>query len=271
MTAANGMGRVIAIASGKGGVGKTWLAITLAQALGQQGRRVVLLDADLGLANADVQLGLNPARDLAHVLAGGAAADAALALPAGFHLMPGRSGSGALAGLAGAALDQAVALPRRLGATWQDVVVDLGAGVGAAQRRLAAGADILLVVATEEPTSLTDAYAVLKLHAGDAPGGDARLVVNLATSAAAGQRTHATLESATRRFLQRGLPLAGVVRRDAKVPEAIRRQTPLLTRHPACMAAQDVRALARGLDQPAASTSSTPATGTPFSSRSAAS
>jgi flagellar biosynthesis protein FlhG len=266
-----GPGRVIAIASGKGGVGKTWLAITLAQALGQLGRRVVPLDADLGLANADVQLGLNPARGVAEVLAGGALAEAALALPCGFHLMPGHSGSGALAGLSGAGLDRAVALPRQLGATWQEVVVDLGAGIGAAQRRLAAAADILLVLATEEPTSLTDAYAVLKLHAGDAPGGDARLVVNLASGAAAGQRTHATLEAATRRFLRRGLPLAGVVRRDARVPEAIRRQIPLLTRHPGSPAAQDVRDLARRLDQPGASTSSTPATGTPISSRSVAS
>ncbi|MBU8538514.1 nucleotide-binding protein [Falsiroseomonas tokyonensis] len=240
-------GRIIAVASGKGGVGKTWLSITLAHALAEQGRRVVLMDADLGLANADVQLGLNPARDLSAVLAGASAETATQALPAGFHLLAGRSGSGALASLAGPALEAALDLPRQLSEAFQDVVVDLGAGVEAPQRRLAALADLLLVVATEEPTSLTDAYAVLKLHAKDSPGGEARLVVNLAGSAASGQRTHATLEAATRRFLARGLVLAGVVRRDAKVPDSIRHQTPLLTRHPACAAAQDVRALARGL------------------------
>jgi flagellar biosynthesis protein FlhG len=246
-------GRVVAIASGKGGVGKTWLAITLAQALAQAGRRVVLMDADLGLANTDVQLGLNPARDIAAVLRGEVAAEqAAVALPAGFHLLPGRSGSGSLAGLAGGALEQALSLPRRLTQRWQEVVVDIGAGVDPPQRRLAAMADLLLVVATEEPTSLTDAYAVLKLFWRDAPAGDARLVVNLASATVPGQRTHAALEAAARRFLDRGLPLAGIIRRDARVPDAIRHQTPLLTRHPDSAAARDVTALAKALLQPRA-------------------
>ncbi len=246
-------GRVIAIASGKGGVGKTWLAITLAHALAQRGRGVVLMDADLGLANADVQLGLNPARDLGAVLRQDMPPEqAALSLPEGFYLLPGRSGSGALAGLGARAMDRAAALPRRLAARWQDVLVDVGAGVEAPQRRLVAGADLLLLVATEEPTSLTDAYAVLKLFATDAagPGTEARLVVNFASSVAAGQRTHATLDAAARRFLKRGLPLAGIIRRDAKVPDAIRHQTALLTRHPASPAALDVAALARALANP---------------------
>mgnify|MGYP002782435133 CR=1 FL=1 len=88
-------GRVIAVASGKGGVGKTWFAITLAQAIAQTGRRVLLPDADLGLANADVQLGLAPRLDLGAVLAGRVAAEAAvMPHPAGFGVLPGRSGSG---------------------------------------------------------------------------------------------------------------------------------------------------------------------------------
>jgi flagellar biosynthesis protein FlhG len=239
-------GKILAIASGKGGVGKTWFAVTLAHAFARAGRRPLLLDGDLGLANVDVQLGLNPVHDLGGVLAGRVALDAAtIAHPGGgFEVLAGRSGSGALASLDDTALAAVLAALDRAAMLWNPVVVDLGAGLEAPQRRLAAAADTLLVVATEEPTSLTDAYAVLKLHARDAPGADARIVVNQATDAASGARTHATLARACETFLRRRIPLAGVIRRDPRVPEAIRRQAPLLTRHPNTAAAQDVEAIA---------------------------
>jgi flagellar biosynthesis protein FlhG len=245
--AAASAARLIAVASGKGGVGKTWFAISLAQALAQRGRLVLLFDADLGLANVDIQLGLNPALDLGAVLAGRATmAQAAVLVPgAGFHVVAGRSGWGGLAGLAAGSVarlaGELAALP------YQDAVLDLGAGLEAAPRLLAARANLLLVLATDEPTSLTDAYAVIKLHAADAPGADIRVVVNQAASTAGGQRTYATLARACGKFLGTAPLLAGVVRRDDKVRDAIRHQTPLLTRHPGSPAAADVERIAAGL------------------------
>ena len=109
---------------------------------------------------------------------------------------------------------------------------------------MSAWADTLLVLATDEPTSLTDAYAVLKLHAADRPQGDARVVVNQAATRQAGERTFATLERACQTFLGRAPRLAGVIRRDDRVRDAIRRQTLLLSRHPTSPAAADVEAIA---------------------------
>lgn len=233
---------LIAIASGKGGVGKTCLAINLSQALAEAGRDVLLVDGDLGLANVDVQLGLQPGLDLGDVLAGRCASAAAVMRhPAGFDVLPGRSGSAALAAMDGSALATLLRAERR------DVVLDLGAGLGAAQRHLAASADLLVVVANEEPTSLTDAYAVLKLHRRDAPDARAGLLVNMVAQHARARRVHAALDAACQGFLGAGVPLLGSIRRDPGMPAAIRARLTLLTRHPAGPAAQDLRGFARGL------------------------
>ena len=242
-------GRSIAIASGKGGVGKTWFAITLSHALTREGKRVLLFDGDLGLANVDIQLGLTPQRDLAGIVAGSATlAETALHYAdGGFDIVAGRSGSGALSAVDPGALERTLAALREAAERYDIVLLDLGAGLDRGVRRMSAWADTLLVLATEEPTSLTDAYAVLKLYAVDRPGGDARVVVNQATTQQAGERTFATLQRACQTFLSHAPSLVGVIRRDDRVRDAIRRQTPLLSRHPACAAASDVEAAARAL------------------------
>ena len=243
-------GRVIAVASGKGGVGKTWFAITLAHALARQGARVLLFDGDLGLANVDVQLGIMSDRDIGEVISGRLTLeDAVLHHEGGFDILPGRSGSGSLASLEPAVLERVLTALRAATARYDAVIADLGAGLDRAQRRMASFSDVLLVIATDEPTSLTDAYAVLKLHASDAggKGADARIVVNQAGTQVAGERTFAALRRACSTFLGCTPPLAGVIRRDDRVREAIRRQSLLLTRHPATHAAVDVEAIASRL------------------------
>ena len=154
--------------------------------------------------------GLTPRLDLASVISGKATlADATLHCPdGGFSIVAGRSGSGLLSTLDPAALERILAALQTEAARCDVVLLDLSAGLERAVRRMSAWADRLLVLATEEPTSLTDAYAVLKLHAADRPDGNVRIVVNQATTRAAGERTFATLERACQTFLGRA-QLAG--------------------------------------------------------------
>ncbi len=240
---------LVAVASGKGGVGKTWFSITLCHALARAGQRTLLFDGDLGLANVDIQLGLAPPKDLGGVRAGRHELGAAVFAfeDGGFDIIAGRSGSGSLANLAPDRLAALTGELAGLAPRYQRVVLDLGAGVERTVRQLAARASTCLVITTDEPTSMTDAYAFIKLMLLQKPHADLRVVVNMATAAHEGERTYATLRKACESFLKTVPPLAGIVRRDAKIKEAIRHQSPLLVRYPNTEAAADVEALARQL------------------------
>ena len=246
--AANG----VAIASGKGGVGKTWFAITLAHALARAGRRTLLFDGDLGLANVDIQLGLSPEFDLGAILRHGLPLSRGITsyAPAGFDVLAGQSGTGTLASMTAGRLHQVCDALVALAPAYDHLVVDLGAGVERTVRHLASRCRTCIVLITDEPTSLTDAYAFVKLLAGEAPRMDFRVVVNMARSRAEGERSYLTLLKACQAFLKLDPRLAGTVRRDPRVKESIRHQTPLMVRHPSSPAAEDVAAVAAALLRP---------------------
>lgn len=237
---------IIAVASGKGGVGKTWFSITLAQALTKQGLHVLLFDGDLGLANVDVQLGLMPKRDLNDVIRGRLGLDKVVQRfeEGGFDIIAGRSGQASLSALPSQRLvmlrDQMLEVAKHYDA----VIIDLGAGVDRTVRLLSASAQQTLLVTTDEPTSLTDAYAFIKLGSAAGLSKNVGIVVNMAPSFAEGERTYKTILKACENFLKLSPPHIGTIRQDAKVKDSIRHQTPILIRSPNADAAEDVSSIA---------------------------
>lgn len=240
---------VIAIGSGKGGVGKTWLAVTLAHVMAKDGRRTLLFDGDLGLANVDIQLGLMPDQDLGDVFAGRFTLRQIISrYPAGgFDVIAGRSGSGRLANIPPTRQHALSGELTMIAGGYDHVIVDLGAGVERSVRQFVRSAASLVVLTTDEPTALTDAYAFIKLSCQDRPLGEIGVVVNMAASKRDGERTYQTLLRACQGFLKISPPLLGVVRRDTKVKESIRNQASILTRHPNAEATLDVEGVAAKL------------------------
>ena len=237
---------IIAVASGKGGVGKTWFSVTLSQALAKSGKKVLLFDGDLGLANVDVQLGLMPKRDLNDVIRGRLSLDKVIQpFPeGGFDIIAGRSGQASLSALPSQRLamlrDQLI----EVSDSYDVVIIDLGAGVDRTVRMFSASSTRTLLVTTDEPTSLTDAYAFIKLGSAAGMSKNVSIVANMCQSASEGEKTDKTLLKACENFLRLSPPLAGIIRQDPRVKETIRHQTPLLTRSPNTDAAEDVEKIA---------------------------
>ncbi len=238
---------IVAVASGKGGVGKTWFSVTLTHALAKMGKNVLLFDGDLGLANVDVQLGLMPKRDLNDVIRGRLGLDKVVQRyeDGGFDIIAGRSGQASLSALPSQRLtvlrDQLLEVADK----YDVVIVDLGAGVDRTVRMMSASATRTLLVTTDEPTSLTDAYAFIKLGNAAGMSKHVSIVVNQAPTPNEGEKTYRTLLKACENFLRLSPPLAGMIAMDPKVKDSIRHQTPILTRSPNSDAAVDVEKIAK--------------------------
>ncbi len=240
---------MIAVASGKGGVGKTWFSITLSHALSGLRQKTMLFDGDLGLANIDIQLGLMVKYDLGSVISGSMSLNQVIHHydKGRFDVIAGRSGSAGLASMPVGRLQILGEDLSLLAANYNKVILDMGAGVEKPVRILSGMAEKIIVVCTDEPTSLTDAYAFIKIMTMQYPKSDISIVINQANSVREGQRTYETLLKACTNFLKITPPLLGIIRRDTRVRDSIRNQSSILNRYPTSEAAEDVVAIARKL------------------------
>ncbi|MEM1164904.1 MAG: AAA family ATPase [Planctomycetota bacterium] len=241
----DGLAPVVAIASGKGGVGKTSIAVSLGIALAGTGVRTTLVDADLGVGDVDVLCGINAARHLGHVLDGRATLEEVLIeTHRGLRIVGGGSGLSARSTEErGTSYDRAIRSVRAKSAL---VLIDLGAGLGRGVIDSCADAERVLVVTTPEPTAIADAYALLKTLAHRV-GPDCldrvHLVVNRARGRAEAAETHRRIAAVCSRFLGVAPVYAGCVRDDARVRRSVHDRVPFVLRR--WGAASDVRALAR--------------------------
>jgi len=237
--------RVIAITSGKGGVGKTNIVINLALALSRKGRKIFLLDADMGLANVDVLLGLTPQYTLEHVMRGEKTIQEIIMTgPEGFRILP--SGSG-ISELSEMTYEQQMLLFQELSKIDDEMdylLIDTGAGISSNVMRFNASANEVIIIANAEPTSITDAYALMKLLAIKYHIRDFGLIANSVASAKEGKAVYDTLNQVCGEFLQVNLFFLGWVPFDTTLRKCVRHQQPLLTYAPTSPAAKNITAIA---------------------------
>ena len=241
--------QTIAITSGKGGVGKTNLAVNLATVLSSLGRKVVLLDADMGLANADIICNVQPRYNLAHVVAGQKTlADVVAPVPAGFSLVAGASGLARMADLTEGDRRGLLDELETLQESADVLIIDTGAGIGRNALAFTAAADQVVVVTTPEPTAITDAYAVIKVLVRCGTTGVISIMVNQVRSRDEARMVHERIAGVCRQFLKTDVTFGGYVVADAAVPESVRKRSPFAIQYPRCQATQCVVAWANRID-----------------------
>jgi flagellar biosynthesis protein FlhG len=241
--------QVIAVTGGKGGVGKTTVSVNLATGLAAAGKRVVLLDGDLGLANVDVLLGLSPRYTLAHVLSGERTLDEILVkAPQGFHIVPSASGAADLASLGAAAHLGLVQAFSSLASRLDVLIIDTAAGIAPGVLQFSQAAQHVLAVICDEPASLTDAYALIKVLSRNHGVNRFHVLANMTRSPGDGSTLFQKLERVTGRFLDVTLEYAGEIPDDDRLRQAIRAQRPVLEAYPGSPAGRAFKKLAAAAD-----------------------
>lgn len=240
--------RVIAVTSGKGGVGKTNFTVNLAIALRAAGSRVLILDADLGMANVDIVLGASSKKYLLNLLEDDMElSDVLVHGPYGVDFIPGGSGIEKAQTLDDAKRKILLSKLASVGALADIILIDTGAGLGKNVMDFILASDEVLLVTTPEPTSLTDAYAVMKAYSRYAEQPNLQLVINRIYDEHESREVTAKLQQTAGRFLNLDVGCLGYVYEDTNVMRAVRRQTPFVVTAPNTIAARCIRAMAQGV------------------------
>jgi flagellar biosynthesis protein FlhG len=242
--------KVIAVSGGKGGVGKTNVSLNTAIALAHLGKRVLVLDADLGLANVDVMLGLRVQRNISHVLSGECELDDIIIEgPAGIKIIPATSGTQSMVDLTPTEHAGLIRAFSEMQTTFDVLLVDTAAGISDMVLSFARASQDVILVVCDEPTSITDCYALMKLLSREHGVFKFKVVANMVRSAKEGQQLFEKLTKVSDRFLDVAIELVGVIPFDENIRKAVRKQKAIVEVFPDSPAAVAIRALAVKVNQ----------------------
>ncbi len=237
--------RIITVSSGKGGVGKSNFTLNFALALKSLGRKVLIFDADIGMANIDVLMGIRARYSLYHLLKGERDIFEIIELGTnGLPFIAGGSGMADLFSLSENDLDYFTSQVERIAEEMDYIIFDTGAGLSKETLKFITAADECLVVTTPEPTSITDAYALIKVVHGLEKDVAFRLVINRVNGESESRQVADKISLVAKQFLDMDIPTLGYLSDDAHVMQAVKKQVPFSAAFPGCAAARDVQALA---------------------------
>ena len=234
--------RTYTITSGKGGVGKTNFTVNLALALQSEDKNTAIIDADLGMANIDVILGLTPQYNLGHVISGKREIMEIVAEgPGGLNIIPGVSGIESLANLSEYQLQNLIAGWEVLEEEFDIILIDTGAGISKKVINFILAADEAIVICTPEPTAITDAYGMIKVISNNQKDAKINLVINQTESSKEGNRVSKRIIEVAKEFLEIELDILGLVPKDKNVIQAVKKQNPFWLEFPDCEASLAIK------------------------------